>query len=932
MLMHFILKNRYIVIFIIMSFLHFDISLAQEDFSLRGTVRDGNNGAAVPFATIYCKELKTGSAADLQGFFYFEKYKEGRYHFVVSSLGYADLDTLLNVKKDLELTFYLKEKELSLSEVVVTAKASKELPTSSVVKQDALRHLQPNSFADILELLPGGLSRNRDMTSMNLIALRQPIGSASLSSGNKGNEHNSSLGTAFVIDGIPLSNDAQLQNVSGAPTYSGTSDSYIAYRNTTGKGIDMRMLSTDDIESVDIVRGIPSVRFGELTSGLVNIKRSYTSKPLQIRAKATPSSKLATIGKGFAIGKNTLNANLDYLDYLVDPRNEKENYGRVTASLRFASSERKAFTPFFFTTSLDYTGSFDKLKRDKENDTNEEYYKNNYNKIRFASEFTWQKEESFFEELKLSASASYTADKKIIHRIAVGRLSPMLIATEDGEYYGEFLPSSYPAHLEIDGKPLFLFTNLSSQFHWDISEVRNNIYIGGEWRYNKNLGEGEVYDIRRPLYAGNGRPRRSKDIPAMQNISVYAEDNLTIPLGESKLNIQAGVRGVSLVGIDQDFSNFHNKFYFDPRLNLSYSLPNITILGKELKTALHFGAGWHTKLPTLSHLYPNKMYYDAVQLNYYSQNEALRQMQYKLKVIDPTNFELKPNRNKKWEAGITMSMGKVNFEATFYSERMEEGFRHLSNYDVMKFKRYDNSSGPDVGSLTAPPTVDMFTYKKIQDFILYSRYTNGGVEEKNGIEYTLDFGNIDAIKSDVSINGAWMKMSYGQSLPRYKGSSVVIGSENYPYVGYYEWDDSKEYQQFNTNIRFDTKIEELGLIFSSTFQTLWYTLSKLTPNNGMPTYYLDMSGNKYPYEEKHTKDGVLRFLYEARDPSRFDADRVPIAIDYNLKVTKRINKNINLGFYVNRMLYYYPDYHRSNGFHVRRDASPYFGMELNVKL
>ncbi len=511
-------------------------------------------------------------------------------------------------------------------------------------------------------------------------------------------------------------------------------------------------------------------------------------------------------------------------------------------------------------------------------------------------------------------------------------MSPILTAQEDGEYYGEFLPASYHAHSETDGKPFYLFTKLHSQFHWDMDNVRNKIFLGAEWQYNKNFGEGEVFDIRRPLFSGNGRPRRSKDIPAMRSLSLYTEDNTTIPLGQGKLNLQFGVRATSLLGMDKGYSHLHNTFYLDPRTNISFEFPQLEIREKPIALALHIGFGWHTKMPTLSHLYPNNNYSDVVQLNYYSQNADLRQMQYKVKVIDPTNHQLKPNRNKKWEIGFTTRMGKAFFELNCYEEKMEEGFRHLGNYSLMDYKRYDIESGPKPSELSAPPTVDMFDYESFRSFILYSRYTNGGVEEKTGIEYSLNLGNVPAIKSDMSINGAWMRMEYGQSSPRYQSSPTVIGGKDYPYVGYYEWDDSKEYQQFNTNIRLDTKIDRLGLIFSSTFQTIWYTLWKYVPNNGMPTYYLDMENNRHPYTQSDTTDPILRFLYDKPSANQSESWREPITIDYNLKVSKRINKNIDLGFYVNQILHYYADFHRPDGFVVRRDSSPYFGMELNIKL
>lgn len=901
-----------------------------EKYSLKGVLWEKNTNSPIPYANIYIKELRGGTSADLQGYFHI-RLSIGEYNFQVTSIGYETLDTLINVEKDMEISLYLRQKQETLDQVVVIAKESKALATTSTIKQDALRHLQPNSFSDILELIPGGISMNKGMTSMNLISLRQPIASASLS--NSSNEHNTSLGTAFIIDGLPISNDAQLQNVSGAPRYANTSEDFIFYRNTTGKGIDMRMLSTDDIERVDIVRGIPSVRYGDLTSGMVNIKRSHKKTPLKIRAKANPSVKLFAIGKGVQVGNHTLNSNIDYVHYIADPRNEKINYSRMTASLRFAN-KRNSSQPLQYNLNFDYTGSFDGSKKDKENDINDEFYKSSYNQIRFGATLLRKKPNALIDALKYKLTGNYTHEKNTIQRIAVGRQSPILTERTEGAFYGKYLPASYKAHLVVDGKPVFLFSSLQTQSYWDFKNIRNKIYLGAEWRYRKNFGKGQVYDVERPLYAGSGRPRRSKDIPAMQNVALYAEDNVSIPIKKYKLNLQMGIRASSLLGIDRSYTNLYNTFYFDPRANLSIDFPTTKLLGRKIRWTLKGGVGWHTKFPTLSHLYPNKNYYDEVQLNYYSQNPDLRQMQYIVKIIDPTNFALKPNRNSKWEVGIAMKSGKVTFDATFYKETMKEGYKHLSNFDFMSYKKYNVSTGPAPSQITVPPTVDMFSYKNHKDFIFYSQYTNGGVEKKKGIEYQLDLGNISAIKSDVSINGAYMQMKYAQSLPRYSSSSVILNEQRYPYIGYYEWGsrNDKEYQQFNTNFRLDTKIDKLGLIFSSTFQIIWFTQWKYIPNNGMPSKYLDKDGNIFTYTEKDATDPILGFLYTKHSPNEFDVWKVPIAIDYNLKVSKTINKNMLLAFYVNRILYYYPDYNRKDGFRVRRDASPYFGMELNIKI
>ena len=64
-----------------------------------------------------------------------------------------------------------------------------------------------------------------------------------------------------------------------------------------GAGVDMRSISTDNVKSVEIVRGIPSVEYGDLTSGLVKIERKQGGKQLEARFKADMSSYLLSMAK-----------------------------------------------------------------------------------------------------------------------------------------------------------------------------------------------------------------------------------------------------------------------------------------------------------------------------------------------------------------------------------------------------------------------------------------------------------------------------------------------------------------------------------------------------------------------------------------------------------------------------------------------------------
>lgn len=905
--------------------------LAQNTFSLSGGVKEKKSEEPLEMVTVVLKEVNKWSTTNAKGEFQIHGIQSGIYTLYVSCLGYQTIEKKITIDKDIiDYNIDLDVLSLGLNEVVVIAQESRENGTSSIIKRDALKHLQPSSFADILELLPGGVTLKNNMSQMKLISLREPLKAASFS--NTEYDFNSSFGTSFVIDGQPLSNDAELQNVTVAGIYS--SDRKILRRNTTGKGIDMRLISTDNIESVEIVRGIPSVKYGELTSGLVNIKRSYRSKPFYARIKSDPGSKLFSVGKGIELGQNkSLNADIDYLDYQSDPRNPKVNYSRITGSLRYGSRSDLKKGQFNFNANIDYTGSFDETRKDPEMDLPEtDKYKNKYNKVSLGTSFSWQaKKSSFIKAIDVCINSSYTHNQKIIDKSVQGGNTPIITNTEEGEFYSEYLPSSYIAHLVVDGKPFYLFADVSSDLGVDLFHIKHNILFGAEWRYNKNFGDGEVYDENRPMYPGTGRPRASKDIPSIQRLSFYLEDKIKIHVDNHFLKIQGGVRATQALNMTSNYK-MSGKFYFDPRVNLSWRFPEFNVFNRDGYIELTVGYGMHTKFPGLTHLYPDMIYMDKVQLSYFSQNVDLRQIQYITKTINPINYQLEPNRNEKLELGFNVKLGKARAYVTAYRELLKNGFKQLGYFGAMDYKLYDISSGPLPSELQGPPTVEMFDYEERKEFVKYSKRANGAREEKIGIEYQIDLGQIDAIYSRVSINGAWMRAKYDLSDATYEHPTSTIDGKEYPYIGYYNWNRGKEYEQFNTNFRADTHIKEFDLIFSTSVQCMWYYQFRYNSHDGMPEYYLDAEGNWFVYTSTDTQDPTLRFLYDKPSPTQFDLYKIPIGIDVNLTVSKNIGEYMELSFYVNRILDYHPDYTRNDGHRVTRKVSPYFGMELNINL
>ena len=116
----------------------------------------------------------------------------------------------------------------------------------------------------------------------------------------------------MVVDGSPLSNDANMQVFSTARSGSNSSvqTNTMNDQTTSGRGVDLRQISPDNIESIEVVRGIPSVEYGNLTSGAVIINTKAGATPWEVLVKADPNSKLLSFGKGLRLGGNNGSVNL----------------------------------------------------------------------------------------------------------------------------------------------------------------------------------------------------------------------------------------------------------------------------------------------------------------------------------------------------------------------------------------------------------------------------------------------------------------------------------------------------------------------------------------------------------------------------------------------------------------------------------------------
>jgi len=887
-----------------------------QTFAFRGVVLDKQTHQTLDYATVQLfvgKQIAYGGITDANGRFELPHIRPETYRVVVSYLGYDTVEKEVKVVQDISETFYLKSSATALNEVVVTASESKYAASASIIDRTAMKHLQPSSFSDLMELVPGGKSADPQMGQANLIRIRETGQTSALSS----------LGVGFFVDGVSLNTDANLQYMPG-------STSSVNATSTMAKGVDMRTLSTDNIEKVEIIRGIPSVAYGNVSNGAVIIQRKTSESPLSARFKADKTSKLFSVGKGIRLdgnGRYILNADVNYLDAKIDPRNSVKNYTRFTASARLDSKWLWNERNIHWNISTDYTGSFDDAKRDKDATVKEDAYKSDFNSLKVAGKWNMRfPDRSWIREINLTTSVSQQWEKmRETKSVSLNRPAAISIQKGEGESDGIYLPYNYVAQMEIDGKPLYVTAAARTRLAFPVGMLRNETNMGVEWNYQKNLGEGQVFDVTRPISESmSTRPRRFKDVPGLQPFAFYAEEVLHLPVQSHKLSLTAGVRLQSLLGLDSQYE-MKGKVYPDLRLDLQWRLPafngwNITFSG---------GLGWISRMPTISQLYPDLKYVDLIQLNYYHTNPDYRRINMMTYKWDNTNYQLEPARNRKWEVRADIGYKGNRLSVTYFRERMNNGFGDLTYYKSLAYKLYDPSS-IDGSTLTAPPELSELAYTDEYNLDVYSTVGNVMKMEKEGVEFQFSSKRIEQLKTRVTVYGAWIKNIYSSDVPKYKASSILLDNKQLEYVGLYEGEEGTESQAFNTNFMFDTYLQRLGLTFSTSLQCTWYTNRRNLWNDGMPVNYIDQSGETYPFRAEDAENIQLQHLVEKYSATYFERTTVPFYMDVNLKASKRIGKYLNLSFYVNRILGIYPDYTLRGVLQRRTPESPYFGMEMNL--
>lgn len=900
-----------------------------ERYVIRGRVTDDQSDSGLAFAVLLEENSGIGIVCDVNGDFTMPPIQAGKVSVKASYLGYANKTVAFSLDNDTTLMIKMSAQSFRLNEIQVVAKYSPQNKGNAVVNQAALEYIQPTSLSDVLQLLPGNILENKVMTRFNLTGLRQV-----------GTDINSSLGMAIVSDGIPMSNDGmrvQLGGITGeAPSNPYAADRVVNRNINVNAGVDMRNLSTDHIESVEIVRGISSAKVGDLTTGAIQVHSKQGESPLTTRVKLDPLNKLFYVGKGVKLSKKrgVLHVGMDVLSSTADIREQLERYTRVTAQENYNNKYEIGHKPFDLNVKLSQNVSVNNHKLDQLVVENDESYQSRYARLAVSMKGRLLLNTMLVEDLETILSADLSRDLLTRHKMVLSSSGPksMPVSAIAGEHEGIFLPVKYYSDYYIENIPLYVFAQINATSRFSVKEVaRNRLYYGCEAKVTKNFGKGVCADPTRPPYPLDNtyiRPRPNYAIPAVAYGAFYAEDKLTVPLSRHSLDFSFGVRATKMFNLPKEYRLSH-KIMVEPRLQGQLNMVH-DVKGDKMLNVFRAGYGEENKLPTLDLLYPDKVYRDFMVLNAYFQNEDLDYLLVNTFVHDPSNPNVRASLNKKAEVGWDLFFNQLEASLSVFYENAPYGFEYFARFYPVAFYRYMEPLHP----ITEKPTKADYLEEYYKDFTQFNTVTNSAKTIKKGIEYRILFPKINVLATNVEVNGAYYQTVYTKGVPVMYRPDIIEFGQKYPYVGYYEGGTHYYKERFNTTVRFNTHIPAYGLIFTNFFQVVWLSNERKGDEESVYPYsYMDLDGKVHPVTPEEIQSDVhLIDLARERTELYYRTERKPIAMRVDFKATKEIGERTRLSFYVNNIIDINPIYKRADHTTGRDWAVSFFGVELMMRL
>ncbi|WP_256003415.1 TonB-dependent receptor [Pedobacter deserti] len=882
----------------------FSNSFAQAQLTIGGNLTQKGTETVLPDVQVQADAYGRFSISNEKGRYLIRGLKSGHYTLTYKRLGFQTVALQVNLRSDTIINLSMEMLSLGLKEVPVVARQS-VTGSSSLLEKTAIQHTQPASLADALQLIPGQLAVNPDLSAVAQINLRQVPSSAEAARAN-------ALGTALVLDGIPLSNNANMQTtvniLNAAP---GTLP---AFASVAGRGNDLRQIPADQIESIEVIRGVPSARYGDLTSGAIVVATRAGVFAPEFTTRVNPNLIQQSAGLGVKLGANAgiVSFDGDLASGNADPRDELSGYSRFTS--QFAWTKPWLDKQILTTTRLSLFQTRDTHKQDPADQAGMRKYSSKDRGFRLSSNGKYAPGSILISYLSYDAGLSYTSQESFLQERVVRDVYPVTDRETEGRHVARFGDSEYLSQVQVSGRPMSIYGRLEAgmlKFYKKFSPrntMGGSFIAGAEYRHDVNRGAGRQFDALRPPrqnYSTGDRPRSYAEVPAISQLAYYLEGRSAGTFLGRNYSFHAGLRCDDLLV---------------PRINLAVeAFSNLR---------LKAGYGLTAKSPTLSFLYPGPRYYDLQNFNYYAANPAERLVVLTTHVRDLNNERLKAYTSRKAELGADYKHPFFRGYVTAFIERTRNAFGTDRDVQVIQVDQLRALEFP-VGQ---PPVLDPVPFGTKAFFAAYDMPVNNRQIENRGFEFQLETKALRSINTSFDVSGAWIRtQSYSsgdfidvaRSFSSAEVSRIGIFSNGY--------ENRVEGTRFNTSLRFITRIPAFKFLFSGLVQTVWMSSNENYNDAPDAIGFLDNSGRKVYLSRAEARSELYKDLEKRIVLTGTDFQK-PLWL-FNVRATKEFSNRSGLSFYINNIPgdrgLFFSEVRREN---IKRNQDLFFGAEFTIKI
>lgn len=850
--------------------------LAQQKIQISGVVKDKQSGEPVEFATVMLEGNVQWAVTDQKGAFVIKNVATGKHQITVACLGYVTYSMDVNLTASVgSFNIKLDQDNLALEGATVTAKEdANSTTTARTIDRTALDHVQIMNVGDIAGLLPGGATVNPSLTGTNNFALRSGSGEAG----------NVFFGTAIEVDGVRLSNNSSF---GGADV-----------TNTQLRGASTNNIASSNVESIEVISGVASVEYGDMTSGVVKINTRKGKTPLTITMSTTPNNKQVSVSKGFAVrngsGKSAgvINASGEMTRSISEPMSPFNSYVRRQANVTWSHTLTSGIlSDVPLKVSAGVTGNLGGFNNLADPDLfKDSYTKNKDNAVRGNFSLNWLLNKSWITNIELDGSMSYSnkssesktyynnsTSSNALHGIENGYHMSEVYREGTSQHIIQLAPGYWDNVMCVDDQPLYFKTTLKANWAHNFGKVSNKIKIGGDFTGDKNLGIGQhTADL---ATAPSFREYRYCDVPWMYNAAGYIENTLNAPIGSTHLMVVAGLRGDNVI---IPGSEYGVTSALSPRASAKYTIIDPKGRSKRLIRALAVKAAWgkSVKLPSFGVLYPQPTYYDTeVFRSTASADNIVSSAFYTIPHTLVFNPDLKFQCNTQTDLGLNFDIAGTKVDLSAYYTLTENSYRMEADYEPFTYLYTKMSSvqgcpipssdrvysiDPTSGAVTiSDRTGALQPFQAVgetrKQFISNTMAMNtSNPIRRYGLEWAVEFPRIKSINTTFKVDGNFYryKSVYSDMKADCPASSVSADGSFFKYVAYFygasQQSNGSLTRTLRNNLTVTTQIPKVRMIFSLKLEASLLRFSQALSeraDGSMRSYALDDKGSILDYYE-----------------------------------------------------------------------------------